>query len=273
MFSTLRITSNCNLKCLHCYSNSSGESDAKDLPAAKIKSIIDILCKNNITHITISGGEPFTRHDITEILSYSAKKTNTGIVSNGTLIRKSTAKALSQIRLTNLMISLDGKEELHDRLRGKNAYKKTQKGISHCLDNKIPLGISTTITQINHEHIMDVHKYLKENNIHRWAIETLKPQGRAKASSLQLKTEQQKTILKTLNHLKSKEKDIKISIYDCEKNCSAGTKTISVSPNGDITPCAFMPDAVCANILKDPWDTIAAKIREYNTRGATCFQS
>ncbi|MCK5698325.1 MAG: radical SAM protein, partial [Candidatus Aenigmarchaeota archaeon] len=111
MHSTLRITQNCNLNCLHCYSHSPQKT--KDLPTQKIKSIIDILTKNNITHITISGGEPFTRHDATELISYSAKKTKTGIVTNATLIDKATAKKLSEINLTRLMISLDGTESHH----------------------------------------------------------------------------------------------------------------------------------------------------------------
>jgi len=271
MHSTLRITNNCNLNCLHCYSHSTKKTE--DLPAQKIKSIIDILTKNNITHITISGGEPFTRHDIIEILSYSAKKTKTGIVTNATLIDKTTAKKLSQINLTRLMISLDGKEYHHDLLRSKNSYAKAQKGIINCQNNRVPIGISTTLTKINHNHLPDIHNYLKENNISRWIIQTLKPQGMAKHTNLHLTPQQQNTALKTLDRLKSTEAGIKISIYNCEQNCSAGKNTISVSPNGDVTPCAFMPDAICANILKDPWDKITAKIKEYQKKGITCFQN
>ncbi|MFH1433236.1 MAG: radical SAM protein [archaeon] len=272
MFSTLRITSNCNLRCLYCYSGSSRDKQAKDLSTAKIKSIIDRLLSNKITHITISGGEPFTRHDICEILSYSAKRTKTGIVSNGTLISKIMAKRLSKIELTNLMISLDGPQDIHDILRGKNTYQRAQKGISNCLGSRIPVGISTTLTNINHKHITSIYNYLKENNINRWIIETLKPQGRSKSSNLQLTKEQQQSVKKTLDRLLATEKNIKISVFDCKNCCSAGTKTISVSPDGTVTPCAFMPDALCGNILKDPWGTIIPKVKEFQERGITCFQ-
>ena len=271
MHSTLRITQNCNLNCLHCYSHSPQKT--KDLPTQKIKSIIDILTKNNITHITISGGEPFTRHDATELISYSAKKTKTGIVTNATLIDKATAKKLSEINLTRLMISLDGTESHHNRLRAENSYAKAREGIRNCQNNRVPIGISTTLTTINHNHLAGIHNYLKENNIPRWIIQTLKPQGMARHTNLHLTPKQQNTALKTINHLQSTEPDIKISIFNCEQNCSAGTKTISVSPNGDVTPCAFMPGAICANILKDPWDKITAKIKEYQKRGITCFQN
>lgn len=273
MYSTLRITSNCNLRCLYCYSNADDENPAKDLSSTKIKSIIDTLIKNKINHITISGGEPFTRDDICEILSYSSDKTKTGIVSNGTLINKSTAKKLSSIDLSNLMISLDGPKDIHDILRGKDSFIPAQRGISNCLDLGIPVGISTTLTCINHSYITDIYNYLKENNIKRWVIETLKPQGRSKESGLQLKEEHKNSALKILNSLSSTEKNIKISIFNCETNCSSGTKTLSVSPDGNVTPCAFMPNALCGNILKDPWDHITTKIKEFQTKRIMCFQN
>ncbi len=271
MHATLRITQNCNLNCLHCYSHSPQKT--KDLSTQKIKTIIDILTKNNITHITISGGEPFTRNDTAEILSYSAKKTKTGIVTNAALIDRATAKKLSKINLTRLIISLDGTEKLHNLLRNKDIFKKTQTGITNCQKHGIPIGISTTLTTINHNHLTDIHNYIKENNITHWIIETLKPQGMARNTNLNLTPEQQNTALKTIDHLKSTESGIKISIFNCEQNCSAGKNTLSVSPNGDVTPCAFMPGAICANILEDPFDKITAKIKEYQKRGITCFQN
>lgn len=250
---------------------SNPQKKTKDISTGRIKSIIDILTKNNINRITISGGEPFTRRDITEILSYSSKKAETGAVSNGTLIDMHTAEKLSGINLTRIMISLDGNESAHDALRGKGAHKKAKEGISNCKKCGVPVGISTTLNSLNHESIMEVYDYLKRNNINRWIIETLKPQGRAKEKNLSLEKKQQDSAIIALNKLIAKEESIKISIYNCEKNCTAGKTAISVGPNGDVTPCAFIPHAVCGNILKDSWDTIKANIEKY--RGTTCFQS
>ncbi|MCK5334299.1 MAG: radical SAM protein, partial [Candidatus Aenigmarchaeota archaeon] len=131
MFSTLRVTSQCNLKCIHCYSANSG--CGRELTVQEIRSAIDILVDNGVNHITISGGEPFLRSDIFEILKYSSLKTKTGIVCNGTLIDKSAAKALSNIDISRLMISVDGIGAVHDGMRGKDAYSLTEKGIFNSL--------------------------------------------------------------------------------------------------------------------------------------------
>ncbi len=270
MFSTLRVTCRCNLKCLHCYS--AEVSCGNELRTCEVKSAIDILARNGVDHITISGGEPFLRSDIFDILKYSSKRAKTGIVCNGTLLDKSAARRLSGIDISHIMVSVDGTGDAHDKLRGKNAYSKTVKGVMNCLDYGLPLGVSTTLSRLNSNHIMDIYDFLKENNIRRWIIEKLKPVGRAKEANIHIEKKDEDVLMDILRQLKAGDADMNISVYDCAANCSSGIKTISVSPNGDVTPCAFMPDAICGNILHDPWNDIAAKIREFQTGGVTCFQ-
>lgn len=269
MFSTLRVTSRCNLECLHCYSADSG--CGKELGTQEIKSAIDVLADNGVGHITVSGGEPFLRSDIFEILKYSSLKAKTGIVCNGTLIDKSAAKALSKIDISRFMISVDGVGVVHDRMRGKGAYTKTEKGIFNSLSYGIPLGASTTITALNCNHIIEIYDFLKKNNISRWIIEKLKPVGRARDSNICMGTKENDAAMNLLMRLKAEDNSMEISIFDCARNCSAGIKTISVNPDGGVTPCAFMPQAVCGNILNDSWDGITEKIGALRLKGITCF--
>ncbi len=271
MFSTLRVTSSCNLQCRHCYSANSNKE--RELSADEFSSVIDILVKKRVNHITISGGEPFTRPDICDILAYSSKKAKTGIVCNGTLLSNTIAERLADIELSHLMISLDGIGTVHNNLRGKGAYRQAEKGINNSLNHNLPLGISTTLTCLNCTHIMDIYDFLCENNIRRWIIETVKPVGRAKDADIYLDTQSEHHITETLTKLNASNPNIKISVYDCKDNCTAGIKTISINPNGDVTPCAFMPHAVCGNILKDIWKTIDANLSEFHKRGIKCFQN
>ena len=269
MFSTLRVTSQCNLKCLHCYSANSG--CGRELTTDEIKSAIDTLVDNGVDHITISGGEPFLRRDIFEILKYSSMKTKTGIVCNGTLIDECAAKALSKIDISRLMISVDGVGAVHDRMRGKDTYSRTEKGIFNGLSYGVPLGVSTTLTKLNCNHIIEIYDFLKKNNVSRWIIEKLKPVGRARGSNICMGAKEDEVVMELLMRLKAEDRDMNISIFDCANNCSAGLKTISVNPNGDVTPCAFMPQAVCGNILTDSWGMITEKIGGLRLKGSTCF--
>ncbi len=269
MFSTLRVTSRCNLQCLHCYS--AEVNCENELKTHEVKSAIDILLKNGVNHVTVSGGEPFLRSDIFDILKYSSERARTGIVCNGTLLGKGVARRLSGIDISHLMISVDGIGETHDNLRGKNSYKRTVKGIFNSLDYGLPLGASTTLTRLNCSHIMDVYDFLRENSIRRWIIEILKPVGRARLANICIEKRDEDAVMGILRQLKAKDNDMDISIYDCAGNCSAGIKTISVSPNGDVTPCAFMIRAVCGNVLSDSWSAIAEKINQFRLSGCICF--
>ncbi|MCK5234097.1 MAG: radical SAM protein, partial [Candidatus Aenigmarchaeota archaeon] len=160
---------------------------------------------------------------------------------------------------------------VHDGMRGKDAYSLTEKGIFNSLSYGVPLGVSTTLTKLNCGHILEIYGFLKKNNISRWIIEKLKPVGRAVESNICMSAKDDECVMKLLSRLKAEDYDVDISIYDCANNCSAGIKTISVNPNGDVTPCAFMPHAVCGNILTDSWGAITEKIGGLRLKGITCF--
>jgi len=88
----LQITRHCNLKCIHCC-----ESDQMpDNSIQKIKIIIDKLSNAGLKKICITGGEPFLRKDLTEILEYVFNKNiQITLSTNGFLIDK---EKLSQIK-------------------------------------------------------------------------------------------------------------------------------------------------------------------------------
>ena len=133
------------------------------------------------------------------------------------------------------------------------------------------MGVSTTLTKLNCNHIIEIYDFLKKNNISRWIIEKLKPVGRARGSNICMGAKEDEVVMELLMRLKAEDRDMNISIFDCANNCSAGLKTISVNPNGDVTPCAFMPQAVCGNILTDSWGAITEKIGGLRLKGSTCF--
>lgn len=69
------VTNKCNLRCKHCFvSNSVLSSPNSDLPLQDIQKIILDLKKNNVFKVIITGGEPFLRKDIIDILSFVSKQ-------------------------------------------------------------------------------------------------------------------------------------------------------------------------------------------------------
>jgi len=93
----LNITKRCNLKCVHCAVNARN-GNKEELTTEEIFNIIDECQSLGVHKFLITGGEPFTRHDIISILKFiNDKKIDTVVLTNGTLITKETVKVLESL--------------------------------------------------------------------------------------------------------------------------------------------------------------------------------
>jgi len=144
MAATIRVTKACNLRCPHCYVNA-GEKLENELSLEEIKSIIVQLAKLKVFSIFFTGGEPFLRKDIVEILKYTNKKgVGIAISTNGSFLNKEVLKKIKNLRFDLFQISLDGPKEIHESIRGKGSWQRTIANIKlarSILDQKVGLGV------------------------------------------------------------------------------------------------------------------------------------
>lgn len=145
----IHLTRRCNLRCLHCYSSSSPkESECLDIN--NLKHALDYLSQEGYNWISLSGGEPLLYPELTTLLEH-AKKCNlkTALVSNGMLL---TEKKLTEISalVSLLVLSIDGKPESHNRMRGsEKAFDTLVSRLESVRSSGIPFGFIFTLTQHN----------------------------------------------------------------------------------------------------------------------------
>jgi len=162
------LTSDCNLRCKHCYYHDYNEKFVSndDLSSEKIMEIIDEVAEMNVIHITLSGGEPLLAKNIFEIIK-KIKSKNIAIKfsTNGTLVTQDIAKKLSQLlnpKMDDVQISLDGAcKETHDITRGKGSFEKTMQGIENLITNGIHPLINFTTTTHNVSELADLYTLTK----------------------------------------------------------------------------------------------------------------
>lgn len=164
---TITLTNRCNLYCMMCdhWKNKSKE----ELSLEKIKNIIDQISKWGIKEIDLSGGEPFVRKDIFDIIKYATEKNIAiNITTNATLLDKRKIEKLINSSVTRIQISLDGaKPETHDLIRGKKgSFEKVMETID-CFnklkgEKDIKLNVTTVIMKQNLSELMDLIKLAKE---------------------------------------------------------------------------------------------------------------
>lgn len=150
----LNITENCNLQCKHC-AVYKGEKQKDGLSTEQIVRIIDEAEDLKVELLAITGGEPLLRQDCLKILSHAARKINTVLATNGSLVDEYTAGFLTDLNIT-LQISLDGPNSgIHDFIRGPGAFKRTLKVI-HGFVNKGAgerMALCVTVSKNNLPHI------------------------------------------------------------------------------------------------------------------------
>lgn len=91
----LEVTHRCNQYCKHCYLDANINNKTKELSTKDIKAIITEFKKQGGTYITITGGEPFVRKDIYDILDHiESLELHFQIASNSKAINKDRLKKL-----------------------------------------------------------------------------------------------------------------------------------------------------------------------------------
>ncbi|MCZ7586955.1 MAG: radical SAM protein [Deltaproteobacteria bacterium] len=121
----LNITTVCNLKCPFCFNNDI-LGKRKELSTEEMLDLVDQLAGYR-SGLFLTGGEPFARKDIYEIIEHAKKRgMPVGCVTNATLFTEEKVKRLREIGLDVVIISFHGTEEAHDKaVVMKGAYKKT----------------------------------------------------------------------------------------------------------------------------------------------------
>lgn len=175
------VTSECNLRCKHCYysGDASKYYSNNDLSTKDALNLIDYLDELNICHVKVSGGEPFFRKDIFEILKkLKSKNFSIAIQTNATLIDKNLAKEIAEILIPKVdivQVSIDGaNKDTHELTRGKNTFNKTINGIKNLVENDIYVQSSTIMTALNTHELPELYKMLRDIGVKSFFVGRLK---------------------------------------------------------------------------------------------------
>lgn len=157
----LYVTNQCNARCSHCFYWQELNNFEDELNLEQIKKIACSL-KHPLNTLSLTGGEPFLRDDVSEICSLFVKYNSTkkiNITSNGFFTEKIVSsvenilKSNSKLDL-NVQISLDALKEMHNNIRGIGIFEKAVNTIKKLaiLQSQNPnfhITIQTTVSKTN----------------------------------------------------------------------------------------------------------------------------
>jgi MoaA/NifB/PqqE/SkfB family radical SAM enzyme len=125
----------------------------------------DLETLPQMVRLNITGGEPFLREDLSDILSVVKKKAKRVVISSNGLLTQKTLEVMAKHPDIGIRISLEGGEETNERVRGiKGGYTRsleTLKGLK-ALGIK-DLGIAVTVSDENADELVSLYNLTKEN--------------------------------------------------------------------------------------------------------------
>jgi 12,18-didecarboxysiroheme deacetylase len=162
-------TRRCNLRCVHCYSESRDRDYAGELTGEEARRLIDDLADFGAPVLLFSGGEPLLRPDLFDLIAYATGRGLRAVIStNGTLIDEATVGRLRDAGLAYVGVSLDGLGEVNDRFRGvPGAFGRALAGIRRCRDAGVKVGLRFTITRRNAGEVDGIFDLVRDERIPR----------------------------------------------------------------------------------------------------------
>ena len=174
------ITRTCNLRCVHCYSDSNAMQYPGELSWKEMQAVVKDLADYQIPSLLLSGGEPLIHprfFDLVDLASEAGLKLT--ISTNGTLITPEKAARLKAANVAYVGISLDGIGEIHDQFRRKEgAFDAAVRGFRNCHAVDQKTGLRLTLTSHNVENIGQILDFIEDQEIQRVCFYHLVPAGR-----------------------------------------------------------------------------------------------
>ncbi len=261
----LAVTYRCNGRCVMCYTWQHPSKKEEEIRASDLETLPAMV------RLNITGGEPFLRDDLGEILDVVKRKARRVVISTNGLLTKRMLKVMSAHRDVGVRISFDGIGETHDRIRG--VHKAHVRALASLKGLKAlgikDLGIAVTISDQNAKDLVALYRLACENRVElATAILHNAYYFHKEDNTIEDKAGVAARIWELIReYLKSSHpkdwfrayftKGIVEHMYGEKRalKCTMATDSFFIDPYGDIRPCNVMNEPF-GNIREKPFQEI-----------------
>lgn len=140
------------------------------------------------TWINFTGGDPLLRQDIYDLIAYArSKDVEVGILGNPNLLDHEVATRLRTVGVSRYQVSIDGLEQTHDTLRGREGQFKDAIRAIHVLEEVgIPSVVMFTLSKQNAHELIPVIRLVASERVSIFDFARLVPIGNARQLQDQL---------------------------------------------------------------------------------------
>ncbi|MHB1420156.1 MAG: radical SAM protein [Bacillota bacterium] len=236
------VTGFCNLNCRHCYMESPsgryGELTFNDMVR-----LIEQFEQANVLQISLTGGEPFIRKDILDIIALLAKKKIWlgQIYSNGLLITEEHLIGIKHFGFSpSFQISFDV-IGAHDQMRGSRGTEQIViDTIQKLRASGFSVVVATSIDKANIGGLADTYELMKKLDIQLWRIAAPQESGNWRGSTTVLSLKEEAELnLYLLNRWLKDGRPINIHLSSFYRGDSGSKQSVQVQDSPNYTPDSY----------------------------------
>ncbi len=256
------LTERCNLRCRHCYQ--AGKKVAEMSPG-NVKKAIDGATEmfqawekehgiRVSPSIHFTGGEPFLYEGLWDVVGHARQEGyEAALMTNGCLISREDAERVSSLGIADTQISLEGPQDLHDRIRGRGSFSTALRGAALLAGAGNPVSANVTLSRLNHERIEETITIAREAGFSSIGFSRVVPCGRGKAflknvlTPLELKAAYQTALELNSPEFETLSGDPLAGVLAGVRpspghslslsGCSAGFSGVTITSDGTVMPC------------------------------------
>ena len=183
------VTLACALACRHCRAEAMPQRHPLELSTVECRRVLDDLATfDRLPIVVLSGGDPFMRRDIFDIVEYGIAKGLTMSVSPSAtaLLTRERLQRLADLGVSRISLSLDGSTAaIHDDFRGvAGSFDRTLDGMAHAAEAGLSFQVNTTVSRQSLHDLPAIADLLKSTSAAVWDVFFLVPTGRASAEDV-----------------------------------------------------------------------------------------
>lgn len=179
------VTQACDLACQHCRANAVREVHPEALTTEQGKKLLRDVADFGRPYplVVFTGGDPFKRKDLFELIAYARSQGLHGGVSPSAtpLLTRENLLKVQEAGAQTVSLSLDGSHAgLHDQFRGvEGSFEYTRQGCEWVQELGLKLQINTTVGRHNLHDLVEIATLVYRLKVATWSVFLLVPTGRA----------------------------------------------------------------------------------------------
>jgi MoaA/NifB/PqqE/SkfB family radical SAM enzyme len=256
-----QVTNICNYTCGYCIFSSGpspirGELDVKEIFAA-----MTALRARGFSHLKFTGGEPFARRDMVEILELTQTfGFECDISTNASLITEKLARRLRALtRLSMVHVSVDGPTaEPHEAARGAKTFAPTVRGLAILVAAGVPVRVGFVISKYNEHALADMAAFCRNAGAAELIFSIMEPAGRLAGDCSAVTARSPDEIAVEVAELSRRfEGMLRVQFASNRRTapashgtCPGGSRFLFIDHLGRVSPCSWLHAGAPANQME-----------------------